>query len=290
LDVEVTARPELVDGLFSTRLKIDRARVHQQSFDAVTIEYFAREPARVVAEGFPFETTGRIIFDEALPPEWSCVVGDCLQNLRQALDHFVWACAARRGGGRARARMGGFRIVRDERRWEKFVRRKQGSVATDLRDWMGEPAWQFMCAVQPHVRAVAPDPDHDPIWALHELSRIDRHETLPLIVAASPDTTWWPTPPPMRGNVTLWDEVGVDVAANIPLFRTPPVRNRPGRPGREYATVPFTLRFDDTLTIMQGVSVRNILVTLCDLFEEHLLPRMAEAFEHTAAGARRTGS
>jgi hypothetical protein len=96
--------PEWMEwGLSSATLKLGRAYQHLDSIDAEVREFFEVDPYVVTCEA-DMETGERLMRVAAVdepPIELSFLIGDCLHNLRSALDHLVWERSAPQKRGRS---------------------------------------------------------------------------------------------------------------------------------------------------------------------------------------------
>ena len=94
---------ELLQGV---RAKLIRAEAHSRSFSEAIRDYEAGNPYSVVRrfeEHIPEKTdrpglTWRAHVHPAPPIQLSVIAGDCIHNLRSALDHLPWALVLNNGG------------------------------------------------------------------------------------------------------------------------------------------------------------------------------------------------
>lgn len=94
---------ELLDGV---RQKLIRAREHLETFQSDVTSYAASDPYRIVRkfEDHIPEKSGRpgLTWRAKVdaPPSLllAVIAGDCLHNLRSALDHLAWALVLENGG------------------------------------------------------------------------------------------------------------------------------------------------------------------------------------------------
>ena len=72
--------------------KIFRTNVHLREFQTEVEEYFKTNPGKVVEnpDGNPDEFIGTFQASGPIPGRLPILIGDCLQNLRSALDYLVW--------------------------------------------------------------------------------------------------------------------------------------------------------------------------------------------------------
>ena len=106
------------------------------------------------------------------PPQISILIGDCLHNLRSALDHLAWKLG---GDPPPNEKSSEFPIF-----WDRSLFRKNPSGRSGYDKIAGaeERAQAIIEDVQPFNRA--DDPKLDPLWMLHELSTEDKHR-LPVV-------------------------------------------------------------------------------------------------------------
>jgi hypothetical protein len=91
---------ELIMGseLDGARLKVVRAKVHLKSLKAEIAKYAGSSPHEVVIEIDGDSATGRLAIKHEPPLMLSCIIGDCVSNLRAALDYIAWQLAGRYAG------------------------------------------------------------------------------------------------------------------------------------------------------------------------------------------------
>ena len=181
--------PEALNGV---RLKLDRAGMHLQSLResiatfleagayGETARFYADEQLTqeigkpggppVVRTGTSFYVGFHFLERSTAPHEWGTVIGDCLHNMRSALDHLVYALA----GSAARNARTEFPIFVDR---DQF-RSKQGRLLRGVADdavtvikWVQPYRWGARASIHP-------------LWILHELNNIDKHRLLHVTGAA----------------------------------------------------------------------------------------------------------
>lgn len=164
------------------RLKLDRAYEHLVALDKEITAFFELKPYRVVlhqvdTKGLEYVLVGYLAH---WPPEMlSLIIGDCLQNMRTALEHLAWQLVLV-GGGSPDTRTAfpiffddPFAPDADKRLRDRFERSTKG---------MPPDAIARIKGLQPYNAA------HfilDPLYILNEYARIDRHRTLSVIFALS---------------------------------------------------------------------------------------------------------
>lgn len=147
--------------------KINRAGAHLDSLNAEVGAFYAKEPYVAIPDRDP-EDGGQIwrakIVHEP-PPIMSLLIGEIVYNLRSALDHIAWQLALLDGsapGGRTQFPIFSTRPI-------------------DSRQIVSIPAAAAaaMERLQPYHRGK--NAHTDPLWILHELNRIDKHQTIHVV-------------------------------------------------------------------------------------------------------------
>ncbi len=168
------------------RLKLDRAYEHLVAVHDEIGAFFELQPYRTVlqkvdTDGLEYVLRGYIAHP---PPEMlPLIIGDCLQNMRTALDHLVWAMAIAHSGQEPPFKTS-FPIYTNR---DAFHDRKSSGKPTPgsgLKriEVLPEAAQALIESFQPyHCR----DEYDSHLWVLNEFSRIDRHRTLSIVVAMS---------------------------------------------------------------------------------------------------------
>jgi hypothetical protein len=75
--------------LRGVRIKIDRAKKHFADLDTAIRAFEARGPYRVEVNKDPHDPSYENYYfrsNATIPDDWSAIVGDCIHNLRSALD------------------------------------------------------------------------------------------------------------------------------------------------------------------------------------------------------------
>lgn len=98
--------------LQGVRLKLERAEEHLVTLDYQIIGFLEREPYQVSYQrkSDGSEHVYRVHINESPPLEFGILIGDCLQNMRTALDHLVWQLAILSGKRAAPTRQTGFPV------------------------------------------------------------------------------------------------------------------------------------------------------------------------------------
>jgi hypothetical protein len=96
------ARPYPPEGV---RLKLARANQHLEELRTEIAAFFESPPFRMVL--YKHEPRPNYVLigylTHWLPEMVPLIIGDCLQNMRVALDHLAWALAELNGGSRPAA-------------------------------------------------------------------------------------------------------------------------------------------------------------------------------------------
>ncbi len=159
------------DPLSSARIKIDRAKKHFAEIDAAIAAFEARDPFYVETdkESDPRYEIYRFRQREAIPPTWGAIVGDCAHNLRSALDHLAVALVVQGGG--TPTQYTSFPIGRDEADFRSRLKSRLNGASAQ--------AIALIEGLQPYSGA------DNPIFALHSLDILDKHENLVPVAAAN---------------------------------------------------------------------------------------------------------
>ncbi len=199
-------RTAFPDGhpLAGVRVKLERARSHLATLNDEVAAFLAREPYELVEERLRDgkEIVVRVRVHEATPLAWSGVVGDCLQNMRSALEYLAWELA-RLNLGREPPRDTSFPIYLKPDDFfanDKNGEWRRGSGAYKVRN-MAPHARELVEEAQPYRRPRGLSPGVvprevieggwesvwrlDELWILNELARYDRHRALRVVGAAS---------------------------------------------------------------------------------------------------------
>lgn len=173
----------------SFSLKLDRAYEHLNTFEDEASAWVNTEPCGVVDEPDPegpVHPTGdvqprriRVNRVSEVPERLSILIGDCVFNLRSALDHLAFALARAYTPSMSDKQLAGseFPIFGPEEMTADTEKRKIGCV---------DPA---ACAA---IKGLQPYNGKDaylahPLWQIHQLNRIDKHRTLTICRADPQD-------------------------------------------------------------------------------------------------------
>jgi hypothetical protein len=176
--------PELV----GTRLKLDRAYRHLQELHGEITAFLKLQPYRTALykdeAGLEHVLVGYLTH---WPPETlPLIIGDCMQNMRVALDHLAWALAGL--SGVKPPRNTAFPIYLNPADFHDRTKKGAPTGRSGLKKIQAIPAeaQETIEELQPYH---SEDPELDPLWVLNEYSRIDRHRTLSIVFAMSDYTS-----------------------------------------------------------------------------------------------------
>lgn len=160
-------------ALAGVRAKIDRGQHH---FNAINAALKAVLSAGPKAETVLLDTQHErhhLVFTipKATPidPALPLIIGDCIHNLRSALDHLVYQLALRNGASPVDAEKTFFPICLTEVEFDKKVKKL-------LKPFISDAAFAEIKKSQPY--SAYDVPVEADIWVLHKLSIIDKHRLL----------------------------------------------------------------------------------------------------------------
>ena len=186
-------RPTL-DGV---QIKIDRAQVHKNSLNEDLFRLFPGRTYVITPE--IYDDGRRHVFRASNPPDpnpaWSATVGDCLHNLRSALDHLAYQLVLRPNT----TTQFPIKVCPPREGW------RHRRVLPDISGGVRDPAVRTVLEkVQPYNRR---DLNHG-LGLLRELNNIDKHRELIVTVTATTGhlTSAWTgdpnAPPPSHTTFT----------------------------------------------------------------------------------------
>jgi hypothetical protein len=173
----------------SAYAKLGRARAHCDALRASVMAYRDREPHEWSSQQAfdrpdPNESTMtvRVHIKEAIPDDWSLIIGDILTNLRAVLDHAVYGHAAARASAmgtpltKRQERELNYPIIRIATYWPN----RKAAIAPLL-----DPA--VMAVIEQKQPFNAPDPDRHPITVLNGLVNRDKHRAMRTVAYVNDD-------------------------------------------------------------------------------------------------------
>jgi hypothetical protein len=145
--------------------KFWRAKEHRNALQFASDWFCAGTPGALALKPNPNSGEQILYVEEVRPVDdrVSVLIGDCVQALRQALDHIVWRILEI-DLGEEPPYTSEFPIFPDPKRYSKDVERKIGGIRSDVA--------AFIKSAQPYNRG------YEDFNVLHELSRRDKHRTL----------------------------------------------------------------------------------------------------------------
>ncbi|HZT66044.1 MAG TPA: hypothetical protein VFA11_09680 [Acidimicrobiales bacterium] len=168
------------------RTKIDRAREHLGVLAAEVDAWAAGDPVIYIAARWH-----RYQWLRGPPLRWAAIFGDCVHNLRSALDHMIWDLSGGTGNAPPRSE---FPIFDDQTKYlerGKNGKPVHGSGLAKIEGVKDLDARRVIRNLQPFK---ASEPHRHPLWVLHELDRVDKHRALHPVLG-------WPYGEPWRLDI-----------------------------------------------------------------------------------------
>lgn len=163
-------------------LKLWRAQCHLWELSREMADFFKTKPYRTVLYKHEAGLEHVLLVHTTQEPPVSLplIAGDCMQNMRVALDQLAWALASI--NGREPPGNTAFPIYLDPDSFHEKTKKGRPAAGSGLAKIRTMPAeaQTMIEALQPYH---AEDPELHPLWTLNEYSRIDRHRTLSIIFA-----------------------------------------------------------------------------------------------------------
>jgi hypothetical protein len=152
-------------------VKLQRAREHRAAFQSELSWWEHARPWKVsiTSDETAGEYVARVERVDEISLKWSAIIGDCLQTYRSALDHIVNRIALDHRGA-----------TDDRTEFPVFSDAAKFAGARRKITLLPPEAQAAIELLQPYHRGEAAA--HDPLWHLHELSRIDKHRSLHLVL------------------------------------------------------------------------------------------------------------
>lgn len=161
-------------------LKLERAEQHLRSLQKEVHDWLQKDPYTLVHEfdSQVGKNVLRVEDTETPPADFALILGDCLHNLRSALDNLVYELIVACHGDPPPAELvkrSEFPIFGDKVMNAGERKKKIGGI---------DPGAQAEIeGLQPHNRGQ--NYESDPLWRLHQLSNVDKHR-LPHFVLFKP--------------------------------------------------------------------------------------------------------
>jgi hypothetical protein len=193
--------------LAGVRIKLERARDHLETLNREVSTFLRRRPYKIIEERRRGgrDLVFRVSIRETPPLAWSAGIGDCVQNMRAALEYLAWELARLDAPGEPPSKTG-FPIYVDAQSY--YATRKDGKPESwsGLKkvERIGKEAQYEIEASQPFngrndvLSGVSPGivphevVEHGswevlwqrhPLWKLEQLAKSDRHRALRVIGA-----------------------------------------------------------------------------------------------------------
>lgn len=150
--------------------KIRRGEEHLEAIDAEVQAFLKGHPYRPVAEFDPQsgENIVRVRVISEPSSRLAAIIGDCVHNLRSCLDHLAWQLVL--ANGEHPDSRTEFPVFKDRDVYENRSASKVRGIAPEM--------LAIIESLQPYN---APDPTGEPLWILHDLSRVDKHQELHVV-------------------------------------------------------------------------------------------------------------
>jgi hypothetical protein len=174
------------------QLRLDRAVEHLKSLKAEVAEWQEEHPVRIVPD-FDLQSGKKLVRVkdvQAPPPRFSVIIGDCLHNLRSALDNLAYQLAETGYGGPipdSIAKSVEFPIFLTRGDWN--YRKAGAKRITHMR----AGAKAIIKGLQPYNRGDETAASHDLLWILHKLNNIDKHRLPHLTQSVPRNITFYAT-------------------------------------------------------------------------------------------------
>jgi hypothetical protein len=158
-----------MDALKGPLNKVVRAAEHFKALEAELQAYFQSRPARMVVEKDPTEDRADVVFRKNLPIPIRIpyIIGDCIQNVRSALDYLVRELVLAANGQPTDHEM--FPICDCPKVFKDAVRR--GQIAGVPKD-----ADAVIESLQPYK--LGEDWEKSTLWVLNEFANINKHRRI----------------------------------------------------------------------------------------------------------------
>jgi hypothetical protein len=166
---------------FHHERRLQRALYHLDSLETKANAWLEKRPYRDWSEP-DVDSSKKVIWVEVLdtpPPELSLIIGDCLHNLRCALDNLVLELAIAFKGGPVSSK------IESASAFPIFVEENPSEFDNMLRG-IDPRAKTIIEGLQPYTRTDRPAKT-DPLWWLNKLNNMDKHR-LPHVVFFTPQS------------------------------------------------------------------------------------------------------
>jgi hypothetical protein len=244
--------------------KITRAKHHLLDLEQRIAHVIGPDLQRYAFRHDP-QTGNHVITVYGVPlidPQWSCIVGDCVHNLRSALDHLAHQLVIIDGGQPGKQT---YFPIRDQPLY-KGQRRLGAPLNPVIRDMNIRDAIE---KVQPYNLPVPLAHHH--LWITNRLDIIDKHRLL-LVMAVTPDPhgMWWDHPEGMTSPTVRVNRAALMDGSVVAWFdfhgTEPPCNFNP------HPLIQVTLNEPDT-TRLTGMDLTSALRALVGWVEGTVIAR-----------------
>jgi len=207
-------------ALKSVREKIRRAQTHLDAINAALKLTLSSEPesecVTIDVEGEGQHAISKFRKINPIDPSLPLMIGDCIHNLRSALDHLAFQLALLNGSSSSAAEKTIFPICLVKSGPNGFDKR----VDRALRPFITSTALAEIEKCQPYKAYSVPN--QADIWILHKLDIIDKHRLLLIARDQFAATQFWFTVEGKSGHVVIPDPKWkpMEDGAEIIRFRT----------------------------------------------------------------------
>lgn len=253
------------DPRHSVWLRLARAHEHRITLYDTIWGYFSKEPCRVTVDSLDSAMFPALQIAEPLPMSFSLLAGDCLQNLRIALDHLAWSLALR-----SRQRPDSttsFPICSTEDEWlGRVVDQKSGKRGRGGRRKIhhcGADAQRLIEELQPFRLAKQTPLHQQALEVFNKLARVDRHRTLTTTVPAHRQASTRYSIAPQTGNLITGGPFARQLATtpvHVPDSERTTVFSEGWTGGEhEYSQVIFSVTIDPSWEVAAGLDLLETL-------------------------------
>lgn len=242
--------------LASVRAKIDRAQIHLDAIKAALRLVLGTKPeVHHVATELDFkrqEIISTIPKVEPLEPTLPLMIGDCIHNLRSALDHLVYQLAVQHGTSSDFADKTFFPICLTDTEFNDRPRKR-------IKPLVSDSAFTEIEKSQPYFAYDIPE--ESDIWVLHKLDIIDKHRLLIVArdqFAITEFTMILGNQPPLHQVISKPKWKPMEDGAEIIRFQTPMLLEAPPKVGVKIQLA-RTVEFINTGFACDGIPISSVL-------------------------------
>jgi hypothetical protein len=247
-------------SLAGTRHKIDRANKHFDEVNAAVEIALGAEDEANLTPPYEYKPDGQeLIVSSPKPrpvdPALPLAIGDCIHNLRSALDHLTFQLAVLNGKAVEAEKKISFPVFLTDKDFQRFIKEK-------VAPFIDGKALAAIQKLQPYQTGNVPEADI--LWVLSQLDIIDKHRLLVVVDRHLRPTGFTVTTP--TGEV--FDQVLPETAwkpmedrAEFLRFDLSRAIKAPGKMQVALQMAAMVSLKDTGLSICEGREVRSILST-----------------------------